>query len=151
MTFNKWINYWGEKLSGSFLSKVYSSLHKIFLGGDVHLYKLIVENEAIKVRKICRRKLVKEREIEQVDVDILTKKIAYNLGISQISNKSGPDVEINLKYLAICYDRDEIVEFSLLQAIKNKLDSGLCGNVKKITKIELFQNRSDLTLAAYIG
>jgi len=132
------------------LSKVYSTLHRIFLGGDVYLYKLIVENEAIKVRKICRKKLAKEREIEQVDVNMLTKKVAHNLGISQISNKSKPDVEIILKYFAIRYDRDEIVEFSLLRAIKNKLYSELCGNVKKITKIELFQNRSDLTLAAYV-
>jgi len=91
------------------------------------------------------------RDIRQVDVDILTKKVACNLGISQISNKSEPDVEINLRYFAIRYDRDEIVEFSLLQAIKNKLDSELCGNVRKITKIELFQNRSDLTLAVYMS
>ena len=150
MTFNKWINYWSEKLSGSFLSKVYSSIHRILVGGDVHLYKLIVENGAIKVRKICRRKLVKVRDVRQVDVDILTKKVACNLGISQISNKSKPDVEINLRYFAIRYDRDEIVEFSLLRAIKNKLDYELCGNLGKVTKIEVTQNESNLTLAVYL-
>ena len=52
----------------------------------MHLYKLIVESGAMK-------------------------KVACNFGISQISNKSKPDVKINLRYFAIRYDRDEIVEF----------------------------------------
>lgn len=150
MTFNKWINYWSEKLSGSFLSKVYSSIYRI-LGGDVQLYKLIANNGTIKVRKICYKKLGKVRDIPQLDVDIVTNEVAYSLGISQLSNKSEPDTEINLKYFAIRYDRDEIVEFSLTRAIKNKLDSELCGNMRKITKIELSQDKSDFTLAVHMS
>ena len=151
LTFKKWMSYWSEKLSGSLLSRVYSSIYRILSGGDVQVYKLIAENGIIKVRKICHKKLGKIGDIPQVDVDIITKKVACNLGISQISNKSEPDAEINLKYFAIRYDRDEIVEFSLLKAIKNKLDSELCGNLGKIKKIKLSQNGLDLTLAVYMN
>ena len=68
----------------------------------------------------------------------------------QISDKKEPDVIIPLKYFALCYDKDEIVEFSLIRAIKNRLENEFCENLGKITKIEIVQDKTDLILQGYI-
>jgi predicted transglutaminase-like protease len=79
----------------------------------------------------------------------ITDKIVSELGINQMSNKLEPNAKIVLKYFALLYD-DEIVEFSLLKAIRNRLNSELCNNIRKVTKIEAFQDGQDLVLAVYM-
>ena len=136
MTREKWIEYWNRKLSCKKM--------------PVQEYKLIVENGRIRVKEFSRKKLRIVSNVPQVDVGTLTDKIASKLGINQMSDKLEPDVKIILKHFALLYDKDETVGFSLLKAIRNKLDSELCNNTRKVTKIEAFQDGLDLALAVYI-
>jgi predicted transglutaminase-like protease len=136
MTREKWIEYWNRKLSCKKM--------------PVQEYKLIVEKGRIRVKEVSRKKLRIVSNVPQVDVGTLTDKIASKLGINQMSDKLEPDVKIILKHFALLYDKDETVEFSLLKTIMNKLDSELCNNTRKVTKIEAFQDGLDLALAVYI-
>lgn len=85
-----------------------------------------------------------------VDTDKLAAEVAEMLKIKQISQKEKPDFETLLKNYAIYYEDDDITKRSLMKAIKNKLESELCSNMDKISKIEINQNKSDLIVKVYL-
>jgi len=86
-----------------------------------------------------------------VNTDELTRKVAEMLKIRQDLQKDNPYAEIPLKKFAIYYDDDEITKYSLIMAIKNKLESELCGNIDKVSKIEISQNENDLIIKVYFN
>ena len=85
-----------------------------------------------------------------VNTDKLTEEVAEMLKIKQISQKEKPDYETLLKNYAIYYEDDDITKRSLMKAIKNKLESELCSNMDKISKIEINQDKSDLIVKVYL-
>lgn len=85
-----------------------------------------------------------------VNTDKLTAEVAEMLKIKQISQKEKPDYETLLKNYAIYYEDDDITKRSLMKAIKNKLESELCSNMDKISKIEINQDKSDLIVKVYL-
>ncbi|MEM2147999.1 MAG: transglutaminase-like domain-containing protein [Candidatus Bathyarchaeia archaeon] len=148
-TREKWIEYWSRRYFDSFLSRLpFQNIRKRM---PLQLYKLIVEDGEIRMNEVSRQKMHNVKNIPRVDVNTLTKKIVSKLGIKQISDKSEPDAKITFRYFALYCDEDEIVEFSLLKAIINRLHSELCDNMRKITKIEMLQNEVDLILKIYLG
>jgi predicted transglutaminase-like protease len=152
LTIEKWMDFWSRRMSKSFVFKFSSFLSRIFKGGEVGIYELVVDGgRNIKMKEADCQKLGKVTATPQVDVEYLMKMIAYDMAISQNLDKKAPDLEINLKNFAACYYRDEIVEFSLLKAIKNKLESELCENLRKIKGIKITQNQEDLVLGVYIS
>jgi len=72
------------------------------------------------------------------------------LKIKQISQKERLDFETSLKNYVIYYEEDDITKHSLMRAIKNKLESELCSNMDKISRIEINQEKSDLILKVYL-
>ncbi|MDW7776028.1 MAG: transglutaminase-like domain-containing protein [Methanosarcinales archaeon] len=98
--------------------------------------------------KITRK--LKPEHPEKFD-EKLTKEIGDLLGIKQISHKNKPDFEIFIKDYAVYYEDNDIVKHSLSRAIKNKLENDFCGNVDKISKIEInqYENKKDLNLSVY--
>jgi len=82
----------------------------------------------------------------------LTEKVSKVLGINQISQKEMPDFDFRLKDYAVYYEDNDIVKHSLSRAIKNKLENEFCGNVGKISKIEIsqYENKKDLSLSVYL-
>jgi len=84
------------------------------------------------------------------DADKLAAEVAEMLKIKQISQKEKPDYETLLKNYAIYYEDDDITKRSLMKAIKNKLESELCSNMDKISKIEINQDKSDLIVKVYL-
>ncbi len=85
-----------------------------------------------------------------VNTDKLAAEVAEMLKIKQISQKEKPDFETLLKNYAIYYEDDDITKRSLMKAIKNKLESELCSNMDKISKIEINQDKSDLIVKVYL-
>jgi len=149
LTLEKWMDFWNERMSKSVIFKISSYIFRFLRGGEVRISE-IVFNEKIKKKWVCYGKLDK-KDILQIDTENLTEKIANIMSITQVSNKSDPDIIITLRNFAICHDKDEIVEFSMLKAIKNKLADELCGTLTNITKIEIIQNEKDLILKGYVG
>jgi predicted transglutaminase-like protease len=80
----------------------------------------------------------------------LTEKVSKILGISQISQKEKSDFELRLKNYAVYYEADDIVEHSLIRAIKNKLENEFCSKINKISKIKINQNEKDLIVEVYL-
>lgn len=80
--------------------------------------------------------------VMDVNTDELTEKVSKILGISQISKKEKSDFKtLRLKNYAIYDEDNDIVKHSLIRAIKNKLENEFCGNINKITKIKIIQDK----------
>lgn len=87
-----------------------------------------------------------------VDIAELTEKVSKILGISQMTqNEKSDDFKLKLKNYVVYYEDDDIVKHSLIRAIKNKLESELCGNIDKVSKIEISQNEKDLIMKVYFN
>ena len=132
LTKNGWLNRWNQKNT------------------DVYVSELILNSEgkpvSVDFKKHEKVSLFSEKV---VNTDELTKKVAEMLKIRQDSQKDNPYAEIPLKKFALYYDDDEITKYSLIRAIKNKLESELCGNIDKVSKIEISQNEKDLIIKVY--
>jgi predicted transglutaminase-like protease len=89
--------------------------------------------------------------LPKINTEKLAEEIAKILGITQSSQKNEPDFDIPLPNYAIYYDDDDIIKYSLIKAIKNKLESELCSNLDKISKIEIIQDGKDLKLNVYLN
>ncbi len=85
-----------------------------------------------------------------MDADKLAAGVAEMLKIKQISQKERLYFETSLKNYVIYYEEDDITKHSLMRAIKNKLESELCSNMDKISRIEINQEKSDLILKVYL-
>jgi predicted transglutaminase-like protease len=130
MTMDRWLTRWNQKKADILVSKILSDSNGIPLSVDFS------ENE-----KITR---MLKTEPPEIDTEKLTEEITKILGIKRSFNKAKPDFEIPLKNLAIYYSDNDLTRYSLLRAIKNKLESELCGNMSKISEIRIYQNNSNL-------
>ena len=95
--------------------------------------------------------LHRQEVLISVDTKELTKKLAEELKISQTLQKAKPNFEFPLKNYALYYEDDEIVKYSLIRAIKNRLRKELCNNIHKVSKIEICQKEKDLSVKVYLN
>ncbi len=144
LTLEKWMLLWNKKTSKNILFKIQSSILRIIRKGEVQIYEVFLDGN-VKIKKICNKKL-EGGKVPKIDTKYIVKKLENDLRIGQISENNVLTAIIPLKNFALCYDRDEIVEYSLIKAIKNKLENEFCGNLDKITGIEIKQNNEDLIL-----
>lgn len=130
MTMDRWLIRWNQKKADILVSKVLSDSNGIPISVDFHEYEQITG--------------MLKTEIPEIDTEKLTGEITKILGIKQSFNKTKPDFEIPLKNLAIYYVDNDIIRYSLIRAIKNKLESEFCGNISKISEIRICQNNRNL-------
>jgi predicted transglutaminase-like protease len=130
LTKNGWLNRWNQK--------------------DAGVYVINPTDMTFNWHEQINRK--SKREIPKVCTEELTERIAKILGIKQSSQKDEP-FEIPPYGYAIYYDDDEITKYSLIRAIKNTLESELCGSIDKVSKIEISQNgnEKDLIVKVYFN
>jgi predicted transglutaminase-like protease len=70
-------------------------------------------------------------ELPEIDAEGLTAGVTNILGIEQVLHRAEPDFEIPLRNLANYYMDNDIIQYSLIRAIKNDIESELCGNMQK--------------------
>jgi len=135
-TLEKWINYWKSRKKWRFRKAT--------------ILKAVYQDGGIKIEEKCKRK-VKNLNIPTVDVESLRKKLLEELGIEKMatSNKLEKFKSIRLNDIALQYEKDEIVEYSMIWAFKNKIIHEFCGNTKKITDVEVQQDDKDIILRVY--
>ena len=144
------MNLWSEKTSKEIHTKVCSWFLRTFKGGDVTISKIIFDKK-VSLREVCRKKL-EGVAIPEVDTKYLTSELQRALKVA-FKNKNEDDkietVEITANLFALKYDEDEIVKYSLIRALKNKIENDFCGCLDKISKIEVMQKEKDLVLKIY--
>lgn len=133
MTIDRWLIRWNQKKAEIFVSKVLKDSNGIPISVDFSEYEKI--DGMLKT------------EPPEIDTEKLTEEITNILGIKPGLNKAKPDFEIPLKNLAIYYSNNDITRYSLIRAIKNKLESDLCGNMSKISEIRIYRNNTNLIAA----
>ena len=128
LTKNGWLNNWNRKDT------------------EVYVSELIRNSEGIPIdvtfdyqEQINRKSKLENPEVRTEE---LTERIADILGIEQ-SPQRNEAFEITLDDYAIYYDDDEITKYSLIRAIKNRFEGELCGNIDKVSKIEINQNKKE--------
>jgi len=135
MTLEKWLMFWKEKLNKKKIK--------------AETLEIIVDDKKLKTKKIDCKKL-DFIKIPKVDIKDLENKLLNSLGISQTLRKSKADLGISFKNLAISYEKDEIIIFSIMKTIENKIKNEFCENLNKISRIELRQNKKDIVLKIWI-
>ena len=88
--------------------------------------------------------------IPKINTGKLAEEISKMLEIKGSSNKDKTVLNIELFDYAEYYDNDEIIEYSFMRAIKNRLESEFCGNLDKISKVNINQNdEKDLIVTVF--
>jgi len=101
----------------------------------------------------CYKQPIAQRpktNLAKINTEALTGEIAKIIGIRQSSDKKEPSFKIKLFNYLIYYEDDKIIKYSLIRAIKNRLEGESCGNMNKISKVNITQNGKDLTLAVWL-
>jgi predicted transglutaminase-like protease len=136
LSLDKWLIKWNKK-------------------ADIYISRLLRDPEGMPkvtfdfIKQVKKPKKSKA-DLPKINTEKLTEEIAKILGIKQSSHNDKPDLRIPLSNYAIYYDNDEITKYSLIRAIKNRLESEFCGNMDKISKVAITQNEKDLTVAVSI-
>lgn len=142
LTIDRWLIDWNKKKTDIYISKVLrDSMGK----------PISIDFSKHKSRKLIS---VHPKEVSEINTEKLTEEIANTLGIAQRSHKdkSKANFETTLKPLkkyAIYYEDNEITKYSLIRAIKNKLESEFCGNINLISKIKISQKNEDFIISVY--
>jgi predicted transglutaminase-like protease len=77
------------------------------------------------------------KEDPKINTEKLTEEIAEIFGIEPTSHIDNPNLEIRLHN----YEDDEITKYSLIRAIKNRLEREFCDNTDKMSKISINQDK----------
>ena len=142
---------WHETVGMKFKDEIYvldqylpiSTIYNYDENMDIYSSKKDL-NDNITLKREPKR--TKKTKLCVINTEELTEKVATILNIKQISSKNKPDFNICLKECAKNYYYDDIIEYSLIIAIKNRLENEFCGNMHKISKINISQNNEDLML-----
>ena len=135
MTLEKWLILWKEELNKKKLK--------------ANVLEIVFDGKKIKTKKIDCKKSDRTK-IPKVDIKGLTNTLLNNLRVKPTIRKTNADLEIPLKNLAISYEKDEIIVFSIIKTIENKLENEFC-DLSKISRIELRQNKKDIILRIWIN
>lgn len=134
LTLESWLSFWKEKLNKNKL--------------EADIREIICDKEKIKTKKVDTKRMSNVKD-PKINTENLTEKVVNRLNIKGISDKNKFNLEIPLKNYALCFEKDGIVEFSLVKAIIIKVEKEFCGNINKISDIEVSQNKKDLILNVY--
>lgn len=135
LTLEKWLMRWGQKKAKIFVSEV--------------LWGSKGEPVEISFKRYDTANLTGFSDTI-VDTEKLTSELVYQLKIPQVPEKGEIEFEVTLKNYAVCYERDEIVTYSIVRAIKNRIECEFCSNVEKISKIKVEQRDKDLVVKVYL-
>jgi len=117
------------------------------------IYQLkILDSDETKKLKLEKHGIVKLTNPSfHANTEKLIEEVSRLIGINQVTQKEGSIVELPpIPKLAKCYEDDEFVIYSMARAIKLKLENELCGNVNRITKIDIIQDEDKLIIKAHI-
>ncbi|KPU62399.1 hypothetical protein EP1X_09010 [Thermococcus sp. EP1] len=132
-TLDKWLEVWNKE--------------------EITLYKLekISKNGSIELKfsKVGQYPRNKTRNDYEEYLQKLECEINKMFGLNKPLKKGKP-VKIKLKNFVQYWENDEIVQYSILRLLKNKIEAELCGNISRLAKIELVQLDKDLTLNIYL-
>jgi len=79
------------------------------------------------------------KEVSKINTEKLTEEIAEIFGIEPSSHINKPDLKFGIP--PINYENDEITKYSLIRAIKNRLEREFCGNTDKMSKININRDK----------
>jgi len=136
LTIDRWLINCNKKKADIYISKVLRDSSGKPISVDFSNHEKIVIKENLEALKINNEKLTEE--------------VANILGIRQSSHKDKPNFEILLKNYAFYYEDDEIIKYSLIRSIRNRLENELCSNINKIIRIKLSQIEKDLNIEVWL-
>ena len=151
LTLERWLNIWSEKTSKEIHTKIFSWLLRVFKGGEVKISKIVFDKK-VSLKEVCRKKL-ESATIPDVDTKYLTSELQRILKVRSSENKNENNktetIKKPVRLFALKYEDDEIVKYSLVRALRNKVETDFCGCLDKISKVEVMQKEKNLVLKIY--
>ena len=133
-TLDKWLEVWNKKKATLY------KLEKVHTDNSIKL-------KFSKVGQYPRNKTKNDNDYEEY-LQKLECEINKMFGLNKALKKGKP-VKIKLKNFVQYCENDEIVEYSILRLLKNKIEAELCSNVSRISGIELLKQNSDIILKCF--
>jgi len=133
-TLDKWLEVWNKKKATLY------KLEKVHTDNSIKL-------KLSKVGQYPRNKTKNDNDYEEY-LQKLECEINKMFGLNKALKKGKP-VKIKLKNFVQYCENDEIVEYSILRLLKNKIEAELCSNVSRISGIELLKQNSDIILKCF--
>lgn len=151
LTVERWIDNWSRRMSGKIWFMTQSLFFRILRRGEVSVFEMFVDDAGnVKVKESARMRLSRVTDVPRVNIESLTRKLVDEIKLGQDIDENAFSFEVKLEDFAVYYEDNEIVEFSMLRAINNRLDKELCGQFERICGIELNQRGVDLIAKVYI-
>lgn len=138
LTKDSWLKRWNRKDANVYVSELMRNSKGELI--DVNFKK----HEKVDLSDSPRK---------DINTNELTENVSKILGINPISFEDKSIFKSILKNCAVYYADDAIVKYSLIRAIKNKLENDFCINKNKISKIKINHDDKDsknLILEVYL-
>ena len=139
-TLDKWLEVWNKKKVTLY------KLEKVYTDNSIEL-------KFSKVGQYPRNKTKDDNKNDnnyEEHLQKLEREINRMFGLNKTLEKR-KFVEIELKNFVWYYENDEIVQYSILRLLKNKIEAELCGNVSRISGIELLKQNNDIILKCFLN
>ena len=139
-TLDKWLEVWNKKKVTLY------KLEKVYTDNSIEL-------KFSKVGQYSRNKTKDDNKNDnnyEEHLQKLEREINRMFGLNKTLEKR-KFVEIELKNFVWYYENDEIVQYSILRLLKNKIEAELCGNVSRISGIELLKQNNDIILKCFLN
>lgn len=137
-TINRWLMRWDKRKVKVIVSKL----------------KWGRRGEVVDVENWKKKYNAKREKSSSLNTKVLTEKVVKALRTKQTPRECYPDVEMRLKSFALYYEDDGVVEYSMVRAIKNRVEGELCGDVGRISRLEVCKDgrdNKDLIAKVWVG
>lgn len=135
-TLDKWAERWRNKQKKKKLT--------------VELVRITKNKEGIKTDWIKQKYQFTDENQNQFKLDLkkISDELIKALGIiaNNTNTKNCLEIDIPLKNCVALFEEDEIATFSLIEALKNKVEDEMAGNIKEVCVLSLVQKDKDLIL-----
>jgi len=137
LTFEKWKQKWCERFKKKNLK--------------VGFIRIIYDGIRVETKYTYHKGIGNAREAKAIDTSKIVKDLKKKLGIKKLDSKTKGYLQITLpfKNYGDYYEEDDIIEFSISESMKNKIEDELAGNVSKIRNLVITTKDRDFFLTVY--
>ncbi|MEM3370924.1 MAG: transglutaminase-like domain-containing protein [Candidatus Woesearchaeota archaeon] len=134
LTFNSWKEKWKKRFNKKRL--------------NIEIFKIYLKNKDIEIQPIKEKNIIEQKTI--LDIKKLNKNLSSLLNIDEVKEKKKPSLEIPIKNILPLIQNEELIEKSLFEFIKNKIEDELVGNIKNLKGIHLEKRNDDLIIKLWL-
>jgi len=119
----------------------------------VDLLKIVNKKEEIETEKSIKYQQKEIKKVDKIDIEEISTRIKdiLKIKIKKKDTHQITEVKIPFKGYVSVYERDEIVIYSIVESMKNKIEDELCGQIGVINDLIINQEDKDFIVTIKIN